>query len=113
MTRIGQSSNRGLLDSRYVNVTGDTMTGKLRLPGIIFDDYGSLPPASSAYRGYLVLLNGTDTSWNSAEKNWDDTTINWDDTTVLADALYLCRKNESSVYEWFEVGKEWGLWDQT
>lgn len=33
MTRIGQPTNRGLFDSRYVNVTGDTMTGNLTMNG--------------------------------------------------------------------------------
>src|SRR3990167_7317580 len=30
-SRIGTPTNRGLLDARYVNVTGDTMTGNLTM----------------------------------------------------------------------------------
>lgn len=35
MPRIGTPTNRGLLDNRYVNVTGDTMTGALMVDGTV------------------------------------------------------------------------------
>lgn len=71
---------------------------------LVFTDFGSLPVASAAYRGYLVYVYGSEKAiWDSTTSSWDDVNTNWDDTTDTTDRLYLCHRKSDGTYEWLDL----------